>query len=702
MAQNFTDKTKQFSSIHDSFNKSIPKPSAGGFASEEKKKSFVDGENKKTLSKAFSGTSSEESFGGNNTTSNKAFYRSSSGGTKSDMELEHHTATADSRSMGSKLKINDPYIRYSGLDKKGEYIDKIAEKESKTHAGDGAFFEQSYKNNGKLLSKITLAQGRDRTSTQGVRGRIIGGFRKTGESFETFKRTADVFTPSEEETLDTKLDDKLEKQLSHVYRDAGRQKRRYKAIQKSIRKDERTIKKEIKEHDKLMDQILHDAYFSSSQYSFTLHDGFSNNDIFKTGASSNDIFKNDLMSVNAYLSTSLNTNPSNNALILGSVVSAETPAVMSFTDASAKTNGMFIDDVSAVNKEILPVSVLNARSLERKTMTKQDLLEQKKAQKKAARLEKNKQVRKMAAVTSVSNMLDAKKNLSNEIMGNVKLTGDLIADGSTGLTKTGLNMFVSGAKHLAANVLRGISSVIFKGLAAFGSFLAPLVMPVIIGALPILLIVNTVGAIVSAIGASQVETGEEYELDVTPSDTWVGGVDLTPGQIEEYINKIKENSPLTSEQETAIRFALEAVGAAYDQDSHFNHNDRVFDCSELALMAMQKAGIDVTGPGGASSAAEINRGLELNGKIVPSNDSGPTYLRPGDLIFYNGYAAANPGQPGRHNDISHVAIYIGKIDGVDRMVEAYGTELGVIVSDVRTGGSKKIVGIGRVFETEGT
>ena len=45
--------------------------------------------------------------------------------------------------------------------------------------------------------------------------------------------------------------------------------------------------------------------------------------------------------------------------------------------------------------------------------------------------------------------------------------------------------------------------------------------------------------------------------------------------------------------------------------------------------------------------------------------------------------------------VYHVAIYLGNIDGVDRMVEAYGTDRGVIVSDVRNQSS--IVNISRVL-----
>ena len=53
-------------------------------------------------------------------------------------------------------------------------------------------------------------------------------------------------------------------------------------------------------------------------------------------------------------------------------------------------------------------------------------------------------------------------------------------------------------------------------------------------------------------------------------------------------------------------------------------------------------------------------------------------LKPGDLIFYGG------SDNGRYMGIYHVAIYVGRINGIDKMVEARGQKWGVVYGDVRT------------------
>ena len=59
-------------------------------------------------------------------------------------------------------------------------------------------------------------------------------------------------------------------------------------------------------------------------------------------------------------------------------------------------------------------------------------------------------------------------------------------------------------------------------------------------------------------------------------------------------------------------------------------------------------------------------------------------LKPGDLIFYGGK------DNGRYLGVYHVAIYVGKINDVDKMVEARGTSWGVVYGDVRTANVVKI------------
>ena len=125
------------------------------------------------------------------------------------------------------------------------------------------------------------------------------------------------------------------------------------------------------------------------------------------------------------------------------------------------------------------------------------------------------------------------------------------------------------------------------------------------------------------------------------------------------------------------------MGSAYDQESHWNHSDNLFDCSELVYLACLAAGVDISNSG-YYSAAEECRAMDNGGYTL----TGDFTLKPGDLIFYGG------SDNGRYKGVYHVAIYLGNIDGADKMVEAYGADRGVITSDVRT---SNVVNISRVL-----
>lgn len=75
---------------------------------------------------------------------------------------------------------------------------------------------------------------------------------------------------------------------------------------------------------------------------------------------------------------------------------------------------------------------------------------------------------------------------------------------------------------------------------------------------------------------------------------------------------------------------------------------------------------------GAYSAAEECHAMMNAGKTITGD------MKPGDLIFYGGK------DNGRYMGIYHVAIYVGRVNGVDKMVEARGTSYGVVYCDVRT------------------
>jgi cell wall-associated NlpC family hydrolase len=153
---------------------------------------------------------------------------------------------------------------------------------------------------------------------------------------------------------------------------------------------------------------------------------------------------------------------------------------------------------------------------------------------------------------------------------------------------------------------------------------------------------------------------------------------LSSDQIDEIIAALYENySDMTSMQETVLRYALSKVGCAYDQAYHGNLVVDIFDCSSLAYRSYLQIGTDISNAG-AYSAAEECRGLVDSGKIVEGE------MKPGDLIFYGG------SDNGRYLGIYHVAIYVGRINGADKMVEARGTSWGVVYCDARSSNVVKV------------
>lgn len=98
-------------------------------------------------------------------------------------------------------------------------------------------------------------------------------------------------------------------------------------------------------------------------------------------------------------------------------------------------------------------------------------------------------------------------------------------------------------------------------------------------------------------------------------------------------------------------------------DEHADYNKTGFDCSGLTEYAWAQAGIEI---GGDSRTQWATGG----------NEHSWSEALPGDLLFYGGDDHA----------IHHVALYLGKIDGQDYMVESPQSGDVVKVSKVRTGG----------------
>lgn len=100
-----------------------------------------------------------------------------------------------------------------------------------------------------------------------------------------------------------------------------------------------------------------------------------------------------------------------------------------------------------------------------------------------------------------------------------------------------------------------------------------------------------------------------------------------------------------AEEIQAVQFAVSRQGYPYSMAER--DSGKAYDCSSLVYYSYKKAGVDISN-GGATSAAEIARGLSVSGREVSGEN-----LKPGDLIFYS-YK-----RNGRYQNISHVSMYIG-------------------------------------------
>jgi cell wall-associated NlpC family hydrolase len=146
---------------------------------------------------------------------------------------------------------------------------------------------------------------------------------------------------------------------------------------------------------------------------------------------------------------------------------------------------------------------------------------------------------------------------------------------------------------------------------------------------------------------------------------------LDDTDIENILSGVLSANPdVTDEQLATLAYALSKVGCEYDQAYHGNTDVDIFDCSSLVYRAYQEAGVDISNSG-IYTAAEECRALMSSGNTVTGD------LQPGDLIFYGG------SDNGRYLGIYHVAIYVGNVDGVDKMVEARDTDSGVVYCDLR-------------------
>lgn len=272
-------------------------------------------------------------------------------------------------------------------------------------------------------------------------------------------------------------------------------------------------------------------------------------------------------------------------------------------------------------------------------------------QRKTTKKEYSKETKKAARIASVSNFLRAKKITQNQL-GNMsgEVTGDLAKDGA------GFLQVIT--QSLMEAFKTKIKAAVISAFASFFGFLASLISAIA----PLIIIVITVIIITTSFFG-----------------IFTDGVDVPPGDgytyaslSEEDIGEIFENlyllyPDMSYEQEILLEYALSKVGCEYNQNYHWSLTEDIFDCSSLVYRSYLEIGVDISNQGIYSAAEECR--MVVDGMHLVSGD-----LMPGDLIFYGG------SDNDRYMGVYHVAIYVG--DG--KMVEARGTNWGVVYCDVRT------------------
>lgn len=304
---------------------------------------------------------------------------------------------------------------------------------------------------------------------------------------------------------------------------------------------------------------------------------------------------------------------------------------------------------------------------------KGEQFEKLKAKKKAIKKADNKEIRKAARLAAATKVINAKRNMQGQL-GNMKgeASGDLMKDGSRGLLKT----FSSIVKDIGATIGRKLKRKILLYLTGI---LGPVVTFMLMIMISSIVLLNTVSAVVTGLAVDS-DSGEDYSLDINGDGRVY--TSLTDEQISDILHAVNEiYGGISWHQETALRYALSKVGCEYNQLFHYSLSVDKFDCSSLVYRAYRAAYMDVSYAGVYTAADECY-------KMVMTNRLSNGDLRPGDLIFYGG--ADN----GRYLGVYHVAMYVGNINGVDKMVEARGASWGVVYCDVR---GNNVVKIGRPY-----
>jgi hypothetical protein len=566
----------------------------------------------------------------------------------------------------STEKFSDAALKFSGKTTRTTNKENLAsEGKGKVDTNVPLIGGSPYKkNNGKFSNKDKDA---DHTNSVNFKHKTISFLDKAQETFELVRS-------EENENAASFVDSKAEILLNHKVKKIYKKKRQYGDIQKKSKKEAKKLKREIKAEKKLEEKLEQKKneknHFSSSQAAFTEENGNNfRNPILEKFRDKNthgeaifldnesnfgleDVFEKKFFATKDIAAVNLDkkgenfsTNEKNGKFENGTDNGRQKAATEKKESDLGNNNKKF-----SANK--------NEQS--NSTISKEKQLEKTKSNEKSAKKSKDAEVKKAATLTALSIMLNAKKNMQNNISDmSGQGTGDLLKDGSGGLLKTVTDTLKSLAMLLVKNVGAAILQYI---AAAFGTFFIPICVFMIF----FILLAGAVSGVGSAISLDS-DSGETYSLDVEGDGFLYES--LSEDQIDEIIDAIYDNyDDMTSEQETVLRYALSKVGCQYDQAYHGNLSVDIFDCSSLVYRSYLQNGTDISNDG-TYTAAEECRQLVDAGRTVDGD------MKPGDLIFYGG------SDNGRYLGIYHVAVYAGRINGVDKMAEARGPSWGVVYQE---------------------
>ncbi len=198
-----------------------------------------------------------------------------------------------------------------------------------------------------------------------------------------------------------------------------------------------------------------------------------------------------------------------------------------------------------------------------KIETNEFQLSQKKTEKKDVKKKEDKARKKQSAKLNVATMLKAKKNVSNELGGVGKNSGDAFEDGKSGLVGFFLQ-YMNPFYYLK------------KFIAYLGGLLAPYLLIFSVIAIVVVIVALLFDALSPVVAVN--DAIQTFISNFTDDDTFVNTT-----LSEEQINEIIEKANCDETQEKVLRFALSKVGYPYSQD--YRTSGKYYDCSSLAYYA---------------------------------------------------------------------------------------------------------------------